>query len=287
MRQADAGRRVGVLRQPGAVERVRTGGTPDVGVADLGERGVDRLLRGTAGCGDRRWAPPRACRRATRDLLLLRRGQRGVLALVVGDLRLQVLLLRGDLVVRLLRRGLRASALACAFFAAAAACDDLGDLLVGVPGDRVERAHLVDELVGRVAGQQHVEPGERRWRRRCRPSGPAAGSGRPAPSSCAWASAAAWSAVATAACCWSSWTSGLVDLLGDDLQLVAGVGDELGGLLRPLVAGRRGGGAREDGEGQGGGGTDEQAGAEPTGATGRERRAGESGGASGACFSTA
>ena len=56
---------------------------------------------------------------------------------------------------------------------------------------------------------------------------------------------------------------GVVDLLGDDLELVAGVGDELGGLLRGWRRGRRGGGAREDGEGQRGGGAEEETGADP------------------------
>ena len=63
---------------------------------------------------------------------------------------------------------------------------------------------------------------------------------------------------------------GLVDLLGDDLELVAGVGDELGGLRRrwwsPGAAAALPGRAVD---GQGGGGADEQTGAEPAESAGR------------------
>ena len=71
----DPGRGVGVLREAGAVERVRTGGAPDVGVADLGQRGVDRRLRGAAGrATTAARAPPATVAGVRRDdLLLLRR----------------------------------------------------------------------------------------------------------------------------------------------------------------------------------------------------------------------
>ena len=85
----------------------------------------------------------------------------------------------------------------------------------------------------------------------------------------AWASAAAWSACGDGGLLLLERDLGLVDLLGDDLQLVAGVGGELGGLLGAGVARRRGGGAREGGDGQGGGGTDEQTGADPAESTAR------------------
>ena len=57
------------------------------------------------------------------DLHLLRSGQRVELRLVVGDLRFQVGLLRGDLVVRLLRLRGAASASVCATAAASAAAE--------------------------------------------------------------------------------------------------------------------------------------------------------------------
>jgi len=63
---------------------------------------------------------------------------------------------------------------------------------------------------------------------------------------------------------------GFVELLADDLQLVAGFGDELGGPSGVgHVTGIRGSTAREDGEGQGCGDSQEEPGAEPSDVSGR------------------
>ena len=161
VRQADPGRRVGVLHQARAVERVRSGGAPDVGVADLGQRGVDRLLGGAAGRDDLAGRRPCACRRATRGPAAA--AARSARRTGAGSRRSSP---RGPSAGRRCRRRPSAPspaaspAAAWASFASSAAAATCGDALVGVAGDRVEGAQLVDELVGRAAGQHHVEAGE-------------------------------------------------------------------------------------------------------------------------------
>ena len=177
--------------------------------------------------GDRAGRSPPAC--AGDDRGLLRGGQRVVLR--AGSRRSAP---RGPSAARRSRRRpsapapRRSSALRLGRSASSAAGGDLGEDGVGVAGDRVERAQLVDELLGGVAGEQHVEAGAavagvgRR--------GPAAGSGRRERRAASGRRRRPARRLATAACCSLEDDLGLVELLGDDLELVAGVGDELRGL---------------------------------------------------------
>jgi hypothetical protein len=299
VRQADPGGRVGVLHQARAVEGVGTAGTPDVGVTDLGQRRVHRDLRGTArrahrhgrrsrggsdrGAGRSRGRSSSTCRcRSGRrdgrpglrrdDGPLLRLGELVELALVVRDVLLEVRLLRGDLVeggLRLLGRLVR---LGLGLLGGVGGRGHVAHEVARVTGDGVEGAERVEELVGRVAAEQHVELGE-----------PLAGVRGPRQLPDLTVESVE-PLVRLGGVLLGGLHGGLlvgedhlggVELLGHDLELAAGLGDEPGGLLRGGgVDGRGAGGAGETGEGQNGGGPDEEAGADPGRAAGPGRGVG-------------
>ena len=168
VRQVDAGGRVGVQHEPRAVERAGPRGRPrrracPAAPGRCRRRSARRscsatteVETGSRGCGSSRLARS-SCGGGGDGGLPLLGGERVVERPVLGDLVLERLLLGRDLVEGPLRRarGLLGRRLRLGG-------GDVGgggrvEQLVLVPGDHLQHAHPVDELVGRVAGHHRRE----------------------------------------------------------------------------------------------------------------------------------
>ena len=163
----------------------------------------------------------------------------------------------GDVVERALGGGLRGAGVGVGLLGRGGGGGDLPEHVAGVAGDGVEGRQLRDELLDRPAGHQQVQLGHA-------VAGGEGGAGDLADPTVERVELRPGLddrlvGAPDGGLLMRQRLPGLVDLLGDDLELVRGLGDQLRGLRGARGVLRvRDGGARQQRQGEGGGGSQDQ-----------------------------